>query len=92
MRYPRPSALAVRLTFDHAKAEKAAAGLGLVTVGDLLEHLPRDRREARVGGPARRRGDGHGRRGGALDRLAAGAPARDAAARRGHGGRRHRRR
>ncbi|MGH2896343.1 MAG: ATP-dependent DNA helicase RecG [Solirubrobacteraceae bacterium] len=48
VRYPRPSALAVRLHFDHAKAEKAAAGLGLVTVGDLLEHLPRDRREARA--------------------------------------------
>jgi len=47
VRYPRPSALAVRLRFDHAKAEKAAAGLGLITVGDLLEHLPRDRREAR---------------------------------------------
>src|SRR6201995_2027719 len=47
VRYPRPSALAERLRFDHAKAEKAAAGLGLLTVGDLLEHLPRDRREAR---------------------------------------------
>ncbi len=47
VRYPRPSALAVRLRFDHAKAEKAAAGLGLTTVGDLLEHLPRDRRDAR---------------------------------------------
>jgi ATP-dependent DNA helicase RecG len=47
VRYPHPSALTVRLRFDHAKAEKAAAGLGLVTVGDLLEHLPRDRREAR---------------------------------------------
>jgi ATP-dependent DNA helicase RecG len=47
VRYPRPSALTVRLRFDHAKAEKAAAGLGLATVGDLLEHLPRDRREAR---------------------------------------------
>jgi ATP-dependent DNA helicase RecG len=47
VRYPRPSALTVRLRFDHAKAEKAAAGLGLVTVGDLLQHLPRDRREAR---------------------------------------------
>src|ERR1700748_2370706 len=45
--YPRPSALVVHLRFDHAKAEKAAAGLGLITVGDLLEHLPRDRREAR---------------------------------------------
>ena len=47
VRYPRPSVLTARLRFDHAKAEKAAAGLGLVTVGDLLEHLPRDRREAR---------------------------------------------
>jgi ATP-dependent DNA helicase RecG len=47
VRYPRPSALAERLRFDHAKAERAAIGLGLVTVGDLLEHLPRDRREAR---------------------------------------------
>ncbi|HEX4008957.1 MAG TPA: ATP-dependent DNA helicase RecG [Solirubrobacteraceae bacterium] len=47
IRYPRPSELARPLQFDHAKAEKAAAGLGLSTVGDLLEHLPRDRREAR---------------------------------------------
>jgi ATP-dependent DNA helicase RecG len=47
IRYPRPSALDQRLTFDHAKAEQAAHGLGLTTVGDLLEHLPRDRREAR---------------------------------------------
>src|ERR1700753_3362765 len=47
VRYPRPSALAERLGFDQPQAEKAAAGLGLVTVGDLLEHLPRDRREAR---------------------------------------------
>jgi ATP-dependent DNA helicase RecG len=47
VRYPRPSALTAPLSFDHPKAEKAATGLGLVTVGDLLEHLPRDRREAR---------------------------------------------
>jgi ATP-dependent DNA helicase RecG len=47
VRYPRPSELERRLTFDHAKAEQAAHGLGLITVGDLLEHLPRDRREAR---------------------------------------------
>ncbi len=31
-----------------AKAEQAALALGLHTVGDLLEHLPRDRREARA--------------------------------------------
>ncbi|MFL5863214.1 MAG: ATP-dependent DNA helicase RecG [Solirubrobacteraceae bacterium] len=48
VRYPRPSALTVPLRFEHAKAERAAAGLGLLTVGDLLEHLPRDRRDARA--------------------------------------------
>ncbi len=31
-----------------AKATQAAQSLGLYTVGDLLEHLPRDRREARA--------------------------------------------
>ncbi len=46
---PRPSRLAdpLRLT---GPAAKAAAGLGIETVGDLLEHLPhthRDRRETR---------------------------------------------
>jgi ATP-dependent DNA helicase RecG len=48
VRYPRPSELARRLQFDGAKAEQAAVTLGLSTVGDLLEHLPRDRREARA--------------------------------------------
>ncbi|HWE08522.1 MAG TPA: ATP-dependent DNA helicase RecG [Solirubrobacteraceae bacterium] len=47
VRYPRPSVLSRRLRFDNAKAEQGGAQLGLVTVGDLLEHLPRDRREAR---------------------------------------------
>jgi ATP-dependent DNA helicase RecG len=47
VRYPRPSALARRLTIDGAKAQAAAATLGLETIGDLLEHLPRDHREAR---------------------------------------------
>ena len=46
--YPRPSRLAQRLRLEGAKAEQAAATLGLATVGDLLEHLPRDRREARA--------------------------------------------
>ncbi|CAB4925988.1 unannotated protein [freshwater metagenome] len=36
------------LVFTHEKARDAAAQLGLVTVGDLLEHLPRDRRESRT--------------------------------------------
>jgi ATP-dependent DNA helicase RecG len=48
IRYPRPSRLTERLKLEGAKAEQAAAGLGLSTVGDLLEHLPRDRREARA--------------------------------------------
>jgi ATP-dependent DNA helicase RecG len=48
VRYPRPSRLATRLALDGAKAEQGAATLGLHTVGDLLEHLPRDRREARA--------------------------------------------
>jgi ATP-dependent DNA helicase RecG len=48
VRYPRPSRLAQRLRVEGTKAEHAAATLGLQTVGDLLEHLPRDRREARA--------------------------------------------
>jgi ATP-dependent DNA helicase RecG len=47
IRYPRPSVLAQPLCVEGAKAQAAAATLGLNTVGDLLEHLPRDRREAR---------------------------------------------
>jgi ATP-dependent DNA helicase RecG len=48
VRYPRPSRLARRLGVGGAKAARAAETLGLGTVGDLLEHLPRDRREART--------------------------------------------
>ncbi len=48
VRYPRPSRLAERLQVPGTKAEQAAASLGLLTVGDLLEHLPRDRRDARA--------------------------------------------
>jgi ATP-dependent DNA helicase RecG len=46
--YPRPSELAQPLELKAAKAQKGAEALGLTTVGDLLEHLPRDRREART--------------------------------------------
>jgi ATP-dependent DNA helicase RecG len=46
--YPRPSRLHARLALHGAKAEQAAVTLGLETVGDLIEHLPRDRREARA--------------------------------------------
>ncbi len=48
VRYPRPSRLAEPLRLGGQKATKAAETLGLHTVGDLLEHLPRDRREARA--------------------------------------------
>ncbi len=47
IRYPRPSSLARPLKLEGAKAQAAGATLGLATVGDLLEHLPRDHREAR---------------------------------------------
>jgi ATP-dependent DNA helicase RecG len=46
--YPRPSELAQPLELKAAKAQKGAEALGLTTVGDLLEHLPRDRRAART--------------------------------------------
>ena len=48
LRWPRPSALEAPLKVTPQKSADAAAQLGLLTVGDLLEHLPRDRREART--------------------------------------------
>ena len=59
------------------------ATLGLHTVGDLLEHLPRDRREARTVAAAARGRAGHRGRAGALDRLRAGASPRYARTGRG---------
>jgi len=47
-RYPRPSRLRTPLEVSPAKAAAAAERLGLLTVGDLLEHLPRDRHSART--------------------------------------------
>jgi ATP-dependent DNA helicase RecG len=48
VRYPRPSQLARPLKLPGgAKAEQGAETLGLRTVGDLFEHLPRDLRDAR---------------------------------------------
>ncbi len=47
VRYPSPRQLERRLSLQGAKAAQGAEALGLRTVGDLLEHLPRDRREAR---------------------------------------------
>src|SRR5947209_4802032 len=46
--YPQPSRLTAPLKLGGPKAAKAAESLGLHTVGDLLEHLPRDRRDART--------------------------------------------
>jgi ATP-dependent DNA helicase RecG len=48
VRYPRPSRLRAPLSLPGPKAQRAAETLGLATVGDLLLHLPRDRREARA--------------------------------------------
>jgi ATP-dependent DNA helicase RecG len=48
VRYPRPSRLDAPLRPGGQKAARALEALGLRTVGDLLEHLPRDRREART--------------------------------------------
>src|SRR5690242_13807911 len=48
VRYPRPSHLVRPLEVEGSKSRQAAAALGLQTVGDLLEHLPRDRRDARA--------------------------------------------
>jgi ATP-dependent DNA helicase RecG len=45
---PRPSALLAPLVIAPDKAAEAAISLGLHDVGDLLEHLPRDTREART--------------------------------------------
>ncbi len=48
IRYPRPSRLAAPLSLEGAKTQRAAETLGLRTVGELLDHLPRDRRQART--------------------------------------------
>ncbi len=47
IRYPRPSRLDGALELPGARSTHAAHALGLHTVADLLEHLPRDQREAR---------------------------------------------
>ena len=48
VRWPRPSRLERPLQAEGGKRFKAGLqNLGLHTVGDLLEHLPVDRREAR---------------------------------------------
>jgi ATP-dependent DNA helicase RecG len=48
VRWPRPSRLAESLELPAGKTTNGMAALGIETVGDLLEHLPRDHREARM--------------------------------------------
>jgi ATP-dependent DNA helicase RecG len=48
LRWPRPTRLAEPLKAPSPKAAEGLKALGLHTVGELLEHLPRDRREART--------------------------------------------
>ena len=48
IRWPSETALAERPSFGGRKANEGAEQLGLTSVGALLEHLPRDRREART--------------------------------------------
>ncbi len=49
VRYPRVSSLCAALEpAGPPRLGRALAALGLVTVGDVLEHLPHDRREART--------------------------------------------
>jgi len=48
VRWPRPSRLAVALKAPARRMATALGTLGLETVGDLLEHLPTDSREART--------------------------------------------
>jgi ATP-dependent DNA helicase RecG len=45
--YPRPSRLARALELPGVRATQAARAMGLHTLADLLEHLPRDQRESR---------------------------------------------
>src|SRR5689334_20387364 len=48
VRWPRPSRLQMPLPGASGKLASGLESLGLRTVGDLLEHLPRDTREART--------------------------------------------
>jgi len=47
IRWPQPSRLLAPLPLAGDRARRAAASLSLHSVGALLEHLPRDRRDAR---------------------------------------------
>jgi len=53
VRWPRPSRLRMALQVPSKKLGDGLAALGVSTLGELLEHLPRDRREARTVGELR---------------------------------------
>jgi ATP-dependent DNA helicase RecG len=48
LRWPRPQRLREPLALGRGKLAEGMRALGLLTIGDLLEHLPRDSREART--------------------------------------------
>jgi ATP-dependent DNA helicase RecG len=48
LRWPRPQRLLEPLKLPRGKVGEGMRALGLLTIGDLLEHLPRDSREART--------------------------------------------
>ncbi len=48
LRWPHPSRLAGEPAFAHSRQREAAATIGIVTVADLLDHLPRGTGEART--------------------------------------------
>jgi ATP-dependent DNA helicase RecG len=48
LRWPRPERLLEPLKLPRGKVAEGMRALGLSTIGDLLEHLPRDSREART--------------------------------------------
>ncbi len=48
LRWPRPERLRELLQLPAGKLADGMATLGLATIGDLLEHLPRDSRESRT--------------------------------------------
>jgi ATP-dependent DNA helicase RecG len=48
LRWPRPERLNEPLSLPAGKLADGMAALGLATVGELLEHLPRDSRESRT--------------------------------------------
>jgi ATP-dependent DNA helicase RecG len=50
VRWPRPEALREPVSWTPAPAAEAAEALEITTVGDLLDHLPRDTGEARTVG------------------------------------------